>query len=114
MTEQRELGRRPVLVAHGERTLGLVAVGDPVALYSREAIAGLRAMGFEVRMLSGDHRTAAEAGDVAAMTRLAFLYEDGRGVGPDLNEALKWFRRASDSNSTAAALHLGRMHDDDQ
>jgi Cu+-exporting ATPase len=57
----RARGQTPLLVASGERLLGIVAVADVVAPHSREGIAQLRALGLEVELLSGDHRATAEA-----------------------------------------------------
>jgi Cu+-exporting ATPase len=57
----RARGQTPLVVADGERLLGIVAVADAVAPHSREGIAQLRALGLEVEILTGDHRAAAEA-----------------------------------------------------
>lgn len=57
----RARGHTPLMVAHGGRFLGIVAVADAVAPHSREGIAQLRRLGLEVEMLSGDHRATAEA-----------------------------------------------------
>jgi Cu+-exporting ATPase len=53
-------GQAPLLVASAGRYLGLIAVADPVAPHSREAIARLHQQGLTVRLLSGDHRAIAE------------------------------------------------------
>jgi P-type E1-E2 ATPase len=57
----RARGQTPLLVAAGERFLGIIAVADAVAPHSREGIAGLHALGLQVQLLSGDHRATAEA-----------------------------------------------------
>jgi len=57
----RSRGQTPLVVAEGERLLGIVAVADAVAPHSREGIAQLRSLGLEVEMLTGDHRATAEA-----------------------------------------------------
>ncbi|MEX2114667.1 MAG: heavy metal translocating P-type ATPase [Pirellulales bacterium] len=56
----RSDGQAPLLVANRGRYLGLIAVSDPVAPHSREAIDQLHALGIKVQMLSGDHRAIAE------------------------------------------------------
>ena len=57
----RENGQTPLFVAAGGRLLGLVAVADPVAPHSREAIAQLKSLGLDVQLLSGDHRATVES-----------------------------------------------------
>ena len=57
----RARGQTPLLVAAEGQTLGIVAVADTVAPHSREAIDQLKSLGLEVRLLSGDNRTTAEA-----------------------------------------------------
>ncbi len=51
----------PIFVAVDGRVAGIVAVADPVKADSRAAIARLHAEGIRVVMLTGDHRTTAEA-----------------------------------------------------
>jgi Cu+-exporting ATPase len=54
-------GKTAMFVAADGRVLGVIAVADTVKEGAREAIAGLKAMGIEVIMLTGDHRRTAEA-----------------------------------------------------
>src|SRR5262249_14616461 len=54
-------GRTPMLVAVDGRLTGLVAVADTIKENSRAAVAALREMGLEVVMITGDHRSTAEA-----------------------------------------------------
>ncbi|MGD9646053.1 MAG: heavy metal translocating P-type ATPase [Pirellulales bacterium] len=54
-------GQTPLFVARGGALLGLVAVADVIAPTSAEAVADLKALGLEVRLLSGDHRRTVEA-----------------------------------------------------
>ena len=51
----------PLFVAAGGRLLGLLAVADPVAPHSREAIAQLQSLGLDVQLLSGDRRATVES-----------------------------------------------------
>ncbi|HVX60383.1 MAG TPA: heavy metal translocating P-type ATPase [Pirellulales bacterium] len=54
-------GASPLLVARGNRYLGLIAVADVMAPHSREAVNDLKSLGLEVHLLSGDHRSTVEA-----------------------------------------------------
>ena len=54
-------GKTAMFVAADGQVLGVIAVADTVKEGAREAIAGLKAMGIEVIMLTGDHRRTAEA-----------------------------------------------------
>ncbi len=57
----RGAGASPLLVARGNRYLGLIAVADVMAPHSREAVNDLKSLGLEVHLLSGDHRRTVEA-----------------------------------------------------
>ena len=52
-------GQIPLLVAAGERYLGLIRWPTPSRTYSREAVQRLRELGLRVVLLSGDHREIA-------------------------------------------------------
>ena len=54
-------GKTPVFVAAGGRFLGLIAIADTLKENGPAAVAGLRKLGLEVIMLTGDHRNTAEA-----------------------------------------------------
>ena len=54
-------GKTPLFFAVDGRLLGVIAVADTVKATSREAIAGMRAMGLDVVMLTGDNARTAEA-----------------------------------------------------
>ncbi len=56
----RATGAIALLVADAGHCLGVIGVTDPIAPSSREAVERLQALGLEVRLLSGDHRTTAE------------------------------------------------------
>ncbi|NLS92212.1 MAG: copper-translocating P-type ATPase [Planctomycetaceae bacterium] len=54
-------GQSALAVAINDRPLGVIAVGDRIAEGSVEGVATLRKLGIDVQLLSGDHRTTAEA-----------------------------------------------------
>jgi len=56
-----ESARTPILLAAGERLLGIVAVADPIREDSREAVSRLHGLGMKVVMLTGDNRHTANA-----------------------------------------------------
>lgn len=53
----------------------------------------------------------ADAGDPRGMTRLAWLYEAGRGVPRNLDEAARLFRRAAEAGESEAGYALSVMLD---
>jgi TPR repeat protein len=57
---------------------------------------------------------AAEAGDVAAETRLGWLYRTGRGVARDYNTALHWFSLAAHQGSPAGEYSLALLYQEGQ
>jgi heavy metal translocating P-type ATPase len=57
----RQQGHTVILVAHGNRFLGGIAVADTVAPGSAEAVSRLKELGLNIVLLSGDHQTTAEA-----------------------------------------------------
>ncbi|HUR91502.1 MAG TPA: heavy metal translocating P-type ATPase, partial [Gemmatimonadaceae bacterium] len=69
-----------VYVALGGKLAGLLGISDPIRSTSREAIAGLRRLGLEVVMLSGDNeRTASAIAREAGITRVvAGVLPDGK------------------------------------
>src|SRR5262249_32763627 len=56
-----EAGKTGVYVALGAELVGLLAVADMPKPEARSAVEGLRALGIEVAMLTGDGRSTAEA-----------------------------------------------------
>jgi len=54
-------GKTPMLVAVDGKAAGIIAVADTVKEHSKEAVAGLKALGLEVVMLTGDNRRTALA-----------------------------------------------------
>jgi len=56
------------------------------------------------------YRTAADAGDAAAMCGLGRRYEEGRGVKQDDAEAVRWYRTAADAGVADAMFRLGERY----
>ncbi|MBF0506152.1 MAG: copper-translocating P-type ATPase [Nitrospirae bacterium] len=54
-------GRTPVFIASDKETIGLLSIADTIKEGSLEAIKDLQSMGIEVIMITGDHKSAAEA-----------------------------------------------------
>jgi TPR repeat protein/uncharacterized caspase-like protein len=52
------------------------------------------------------YRSAATAGEVNAMVKLAECYEDGQGVAEDVNEATEWYRKAATFGTDRAETRL--------
>jgi TPR repeat protein len=55
------------------------------------------------------YQRLSEAGDLRARTRLAWLYEAGRGVGRDLSRAAQLFRSAAEGGEAQAQYALAVM-----
>jgi uncharacterized protein len=53
---------------------------------------------------------AAEKGNQAAQYEIAMMYDLGRGVGQDLAEAVKWYRRAAEQGYPRAQFALAEMY----
>ncbi|MCK9418403.1 MAG: heavy metal translocating P-type ATPase [Nitrospirae bacterium] len=65
------LGKTPMFVAVDGEAAGIIAVADTVKEHSKEAVAGLKALGLEVVMLTGDNRRTAQAiADELGITRV--------------------------------------------
>ena len=54
-------GGTPVFIAVDRALAGLIGIADPIREGAREAVARLKAMGFEIVLLTGDRRETAEA-----------------------------------------------------
>ncbi len=57
----RSAGQSVLFVALDREFLGVIAVADPVAPHSREAVEMLKTQGLEVLMVTGDHEATAQA-----------------------------------------------------
>jgi TonB family protein len=55
-------------------------------------------------------RPLAEQGVARAQNNLGVMYESGKGVPPDLNEALKWYRLAAEQGYAGAQNNLGLIY----
>ncbi len=51
----------------------------------------------------------AEEGNAPAQTKLAILYDKGKGVEQSYSEALKWYLKAAEQNDTTACNNIGVM-----
>ncbi|VVC03167.1 putative copper-exporting P-type ATPase A [Candidatus Burarchaeum australiense] len=66
-----EDGKSVVVVAAGKKAAGLIAIADTIKASSAEAVARLRARGYEVVMITGDNeRTARAIAKQAGITRV--------------------------------------------
>ena len=54
-------GKTPMFVAVDNKAAGIIAVADTLKEHSKEAVAGLKKLGLEVVMLTGDNRRTADA-----------------------------------------------------
>lgn len=55
------------------------------------------------------YRALAESGSVTAQIFIGWMYEVGRGVIRDLDEAGRWYRRAAEAGSPLARFHLALL-----
>ncbi|WP_278312371.1 heavy metal translocating P-type ATPase [Lolliginicoccus levis] len=107
LEEQQREGRTAVLVGWDGAARAVLAVGDSPRAESAEAVAGLRRLGAEVIMLTGDNETAARA--VAATIGIdeviaGVLPEDKATVIADLRARGKVVAMVGDGVNDAAAL----------
>jgi len=56
------------------------------------------------------YRLAAEQGYASAQYNLALMYDNGRGVPQDYQEAVKWYRRAADQGVAEAQYNLATKY----
>lgn len=59
---------------------------------------------------AGRYLSLAESGHSEAQTRLGALYQAGKGLPQDLDQARHWYRQAADQGHPEAQYHLGNMH----
>jgi len=61
LSEHHAAGRTALLVAVGGQVAGVIAIADTVKADARAVVGGLRRMGIDVVMITGDNRRAADA-----------------------------------------------------
>ena len=61
LSQMRDLGQTVMFLTDGKMLLGSVAVSDQIKASSKEAVAGLKAQGLTVVMLTGDNEQTAKA-----------------------------------------------------
>lgn len=65
--------------------------------------------GFETES-ANSYREAAHLGNTEAMLRMGWLYEMGRGVAQDHDEAFRWFRKAALTGCPIGQSRLGSLY----
>ncbi|MBR7831517.1 HAD-IC family P-type ATPase, partial [Actinospica sp. MGRD01-02] len=109
VAEAAALGRTPVAVGWDGAVRGILVVADAVKPRAREAVAGLRALGLEPILLTGDHEAAAHAvaeqiGIPAASVIAGVLPEGKAEAVAALQAAGRVVAMAGDGVNDAAAL----------
>ena len=57
----------------------------------------------------GWFRAAAEHGHAEAQNNIGTLYEIGKGVTQDMNEAKQWYRKAAEQGDESVGQNLQRL-----
>ncbi|MCX6894423.1 MAG: tetratricopeptide repeat protein [Verrucomicrobia bacterium] len=57
------------------------------------------------------YQKAAERGHVEAQTRLAWMYQYGKGVRKNHKQAILWYKKSAAQGSVPALLHLGETYE---
>lgn len=96
----RSAGKTPLIVAHDDRILGVIAVADEIAPHSAQAVGELKQQGIRVMLLSGDNRAT-----VAAIARAVGIGESRAEVLPADKEAET--RRLHDAGAVVAMVGDG-------
>ena len=96
---------------HGDKDAQamLAQLGQPdtaLTPFQQAELLGARGQHAEAAAL---YRQLADAGDAGAQTRLAWAYEAGRGVAPDLAEAARRFTLAAEAGHAEAQYALAVM-----
>jgi Cu+-exporting ATPase len=93
-------GKTPMFIAIDGRPAGLIAVADRIKPSSRMAVEQMKRMGLQVTMLTGDHRSTAEA-----VARLAGIDRVVARVSPE--NKLKEIKRLQEAGETVAMVGDG-------
>jgi TPR repeat protein len=96
---------------HGDKDARdmLAQLGQPTAALTPLQQAELLGGGGQHAQAAALYRTLADAGNATAQTRLAWAYEAGRGVTPDLQEAARRFELAAQAGNAEAQYALAVM-----
>lgn len=96
---------------HGDKDAKdmLAQLGQPLADLSPLQQAELLSGAGQHEQAAALYRTLADAGNATAQTRLAWAYEAGRGVAPDLQEAARRFELAAQAGNAEAQYALAVM-----
>jgi TPR repeat protein len=97
--------------AHGDRDAQdmLAQLGQPQTELTPLQQAELMGASGQHEHAAALYRTLADAGNATAQTRLAWAFEAGRGVAPDLQEAARRFELAAQSGNAEAQYALAVM-----
>jgi Cu+-exporting ATPase len=79
MARLEQLGKTAMLVAAGDKLVGLLAVADTLKPEAAEAVARLKALGVEVAMVTGDNRATAQA--IAAQAGITRVFAEVSPAG---------------------------------
>jgi len=88
--------------------LGVMGAAEVVSAGFSEGMAAYRIADYETAYR--EFLPLAEKGMAAAQYKLGLMYEYGRGVPKDLEEAAKWYARAAEQGYASAQYNLGFVH----
>jgi Dynamin family/Sel1 repeat len=93
----------------------LVPLGDEQDTQALDTIArGLSALALVLPRDQADPvaeaRWKAEQGNAKAQNDLGVIYEQGRGIAQDYQQAVQWYRKAAEQGNAVAQCNLGRMY----
>jgi len=88
--------------------LGVTGVSGQASAGFSEAMAAYRVADYQTAYR--EFLPLAEKGMAAAQYKLGLMYENGRGVAKDLDQAEKWYGLAADQGYSSAQYNLGFVH----